>query len=125
MSESTIALRAEEEEDEGDLPQPEAPHPQAHAESGTESAWWLSYIDERMKAWCAGERDYWRQILTRVIAELRERYQNAINDKVAQISPGPAGPPGERGETGPIGPPGEPEIPGPCGEKGDPASCRS
>jgi hypothetical protein len=119
MNESAITLGAEEEEDE-DLPQPQTPYPQAHAESGTESAWWLNYIDERMKTWCAGERDYWRQILTRVIAELRERYQNAINDKFQQVSPGPAGLPGERGEAGPIGPPGEPGIPGPCGEKGHP-----
>ena len=25
-------------------------------ESGTETAWWLNYIDERMKTSCAGER---------------------------------------------------------------------
>src|SRR6516225_10858782 len=106
MSEATTTLRAEEEED--DLPQPQAPHPQAHAESGTESAWWLNYIDERMKTWCAGERDYWRQILTRVIAEVRDRYQDSIDDKFQQVSPGPQG---ERGEAGPIGPPGEPGIP--------------
>ena len=73
MSESTIMMRAEEEEDE-DLPQPQAPPPQALADSNTEAARWLNYIDERMKAWCAGERDYWRQILTRVIAEVRDRY---------------------------------------------------
>jgi hypothetical protein len=119
MSESTIALRAEEEDDEGDLPQPEAPYPQAHAESNTQAAWWLNYIDQRMKAWCAGERDYWRQILTRVIAEVRDRYQDSIDDKFQQVSPGPQG---ERGEAGPIGPPGEPGIPGPCGEKGDPGA---
>jgi hypothetical protein len=118
MSESTIVLRAEEEEDE-DLPQPQAPYPQAHAESNTESAWWLNYIDERMKAWCAGERDHWRQVLTRVIAEVRDRYQDSIDDKFQQVSPGPQG---ERGEAGPIGPLGEPGIPGPCGEKGDPGA---
>ena len=54
MSESTIMMRAEEEEDE-DLPQPQAPPPQALADSNTEAARWLNYIDERMKAWCAGE----------------------------------------------------------------------
>jgi hypothetical protein len=117
MSEATTTLRADEEGDEGDLPQPEAPYPQAHAESNTVSAWWLNYIDERMKAWCAGERDYWRQILTRVIAEVRDRYQDSIDDKFQQVSPGPQG---ERGEAGPIGPPGEPGIAGPCGEKGEP-----
>jgi hypothetical protein len=131
-----IALRSdlpdadpsEEEEDEEELPQPQAPYPQAHAESGTVSAWWLNYIDERMKTWCAGERDHWREVLTRVIAELRERYQDSIDDKFQQVSPGPAGPQGERGEAGPIGPQGEPGILGPCGEKAipvHPASCRS
>jgi hypothetical protein len=116
MNESTLTLRAEEEEDGGDLPQPQAPHPQAHAESGTESAWWLNYIDDRMKTWCAGERDYWRQVLTRVIAEVRDRYQDSIDNRFQQVSPGPQG---ESGEAGPIGPPGEPGIAGPCGEKGD------
>jgi hypothetical protein len=118
MSESTIALGAEEDEYE-DLPQPQAPPRQAHAESGTETAWWLNYIDERMKTWCAGERDYWREVLTRVIAEVRDRYQDSIDDKFQQVSPGPQG---ERGEAGPIGPPGEPGIPGPRGEKGDPGA---
>jgi hypothetical protein len=111
--------RADEGEDDGDFPQPQAPYPQAHAESNTESAWWLNYIDERMKAWCAGERDFWHQVLARVVAEVQERYKSLINDKVAQVSPGPAGPQGERGEAGPIGPQGEPGIPGARGEKGD------
>jgi hypothetical protein len=108
--------RAEEEEDEGDPPQPQAPHPQAHAESDTETEWWLNYIDERMKAWCAGERDYWRQVLPGVLAEERERYQKLINNKVEQVSPGPQG---IRGEAGPIGPPGEPGKPGTQGERGE------
>src|SRR6516225_4180617 len=63
--------RAEEEDYEGDRPQPQAPHSQAHAERDTETEWWLNYIDERMKAWCAGERDYWRQVLPSVLAEER------------------------------------------------------
>jgi hypothetical protein len=107
--------RAEEEEDDGDLPQPQAPPRLAHAESNTDTERWLNYTDERMKAWCAGERDYWRQVLPRVIAEL----QNSINDKVAQVSPGPQG---ERGEAGPIGPAGEPGVPGERGERGDPGA---
>src|SRR5262249_23045420 len=73
-------------------------------------------IDGRMKAWCAGERDYWRQVLPGVLAEERERYQKLINNKVEQVS---SGPPGDRGEAGPIGPQGEPGISGPRGEKGD------
>jgi hypothetical protein len=105
--------RAEEGEDEGDLPQPQAPPPQAHAESNNETTWWLNYIDERVKAWCAGERDHWNQVLPHVLVEERERYQKLLDDKVEQASPGP---PGDRGE---IGPPGEPGIPGPRGEKGD------
>jgi hypothetical protein len=111
--------RAEEEGDDGDLPQPEAPYPQVHAEGDTETERWLNYFDERMKAWCAGERDHWRQVLSRVIAELQERHQELIDDKFQQVSPGPAGPQGERGESGPIGPPGESGIPGPSGDKGD------
>ena len=110
MSDSTLALRAEEDDYE-DLPQPQPPYPQPHADSDA------ARIDERMQAWCAGERDYWRQVLTRVIAELRDRYQDSIDDKFQQVSPGPKG---EPGEAGPIGPQGEPGIPGPCGEKGDP-----
>jgi len=90
MSESTTTLRycAEEEEYEADLLQPQAPHPQAHAESNTESAWWLNYIDERMKAWCAGERDYWRQVLTRVIAEVRERYRPQLSEIYGSFTEG-------------------------------------
>jgi hypothetical protein len=75
-----------------------------------------------MKAWCAGERAYWREVLSRVIAELQKRCQDLIDDKFQQVSPGPAGPQGEGGESGPIGPPGEPGVPGPCGEKGDPGA---
>jgi hypothetical protein len=50
---------------------------------------------------------------------VRDRYQDSIDDKFQQVSPGPQG---ERGEAGPIGPPGEPGIPGSCGEKGDPGA---
>jgi hypothetical protein len=108
--------RAEEDEDEGDLPQPQTPHPHPHAESDTETQRWLNYIDERMKAWCAGERDYWRQVLPSVLAEERERYQKLINTKVEQVSPGPQG---IRGEAGPIGPQGELGKPGTQGERGE------
>jgi hypothetical protein len=51
-----------------------------------------------------------------VIAEVRDRYQDSIDNKFQQVSPGPQG---EPGQAGPIGPPGEPGIPGPCGDKGD------
>jgi hypothetical protein len=84
-----------------------------------EMARWRQYFEDHIAESILAERNYWHEVLSRVVAEVRERYQKSINDKVAQVPAGPAGPQGERGEAGPIGPQGEPGIPGARGEKGD------
>jgi hypothetical protein len=84
-----------------------------------EMARWRQYFEDHIAESILAERDYWSEVLSRVIAEVQKRYENFINDKVEQVPAGRAGPQGERGEAGPIGLQGEPGIAGACGEKGD------